>query len=267
MARRGALDFLAGDFPTQTRFAVFHGASRQFAVPFTTDLDAVRKGVEAATFGSTAGAGVTAEAARLPEGQQGRAEPGDSAPLPLATATRPSAVRESSARQLASELDTIFAIEGVARALEGIEGRKMILYFAEGWQFSLGVRPQYAEAISAATRANVTVHTLDARGLAYRKLVVAAPLDRVLEWGSAEHHEGPFGGRTAPLADDTGTGAERLAGPNLEELAEDTAAAPPRTRTTSAPRSRASPRNCGTTTRSSTFPPIRRTMAASGGSA
>ena len=157
-------------------------------MPFTTDLAAVRKGVEAATFGSTAGAGVTAEAARLPDGQQGRAEPGDSAPLPLAPGAGPSAMRESSARQLASELDTIFAIDGVARTLEGIEGRKMILYFAEGWQFPLGVRPQYEEAISAATRANVTVHTFDARGLAYRKLVVVAPLDRVLEGWSAEHH-------------------------------------------------------------------------------
>jgi len=188
LARQGALDFLARNFSKDTRFAVFSGVRRQFVMPFTNDLADVRNGVEAATFGST-----PSEAAL-----------------------------ESSAPQIAEDLDTIYAIEGVARALEGIQGRKTILYFAEGWQFSLKVRPEYEEAISAATRANVTVHTFDARGLAYGKVVAATPLDRVLESLSAEHRGGPFGGSMTPVTDDRGTPAERLAGPNLEELAEDT---------------------------------------------
>jgi VWFA-related protein len=189
LARRGALDFLARDFPKETWFAVFSGVSRRFVVPFTTDLAAVRNGVEATTFGSTPSAG---------------------------------AALESSALQVANDLDTIYAIEGAARALEGIQGRKTILYFAEGWQFPIEVRPQYEEAISAATRANVTVHTFDARGLEYRKLVAVMPVDRVLASLSAEHRGGPFGGSMTPVTDDKGTPAERLAGPNLEELAEDT---------------------------------------------
>ena len=129
---------------------------------------------------------------------------------------------ESSALQTAGDLDTIYAIEAVARALGGFQGRKTVLYFAEAWQFPLGVRPQYEEAISAATRANVTVHTFDARGLAYRKLVAVTPLDRVLESWSAEHHGGPFGRSMTPVTDEKGAPPERLAGPNLEELAQDT---------------------------------------------
>jgi VWFA-related protein len=167
-------------------------------VPFTNDLVAVRNGVEAATFGSTPSEGAAAEA------------------------TGRSAALESVALQIAGDRDTIAAIAGVARALEGIQGRRTILYFAEGWQFPLEVRPQYEEAISTATRANVTVHTFDARGLAYRKLVAVTPLDRVLGSLSAEHRGGPFGGSMTPLTDAKGTPAERLAGPNLEDLAQDT---------------------------------------------
>jgi VWFA-related protein len=133
-----------------------------------------------------------------------------------------SAALESPALPVANDLDTIYAIEGVARAMEGLPGRATILYFAEGWQFPLSVRPEYEEAISAATRANVTVHTLDVRGLAYRKLVAVAPLDRVLDSLSADHRGGPFGGSMTPLTDDAGTPVARLAGPNLEELAADT---------------------------------------------
>jgi VWFA-related protein len=195
VARRGALDFLAQVDSGDALFAVFSSAGRQFVVPFTNDLAAVRKGVEAATFAGTPSPGATGEASR---------SPGEPAALQSA------------------DLDTIDAIAGVARALEGIQGRRTILYFAEGWQFPLKVRPRYQDAISAATRANVTVHTFDARGLAYRKSVAATPLDGVLGSLSAEHRGGPFGGSMTPRTDARGTPAERLAGPNLEELAQDT---------------------------------------------
>ena len=153
--------------------------------------------------------------------RQTRGEPAGTVPS-LTEVTGRSAALEPAALQVAGDLDTIDAIAGVARALEGIPGRRTILYFAEGWHFPLKVRPQYEEAISTATRANVTVHTFDARGLAYRKLVAATPIDRVLESLSAEHRGGPFGGSMTPLTDAKGTPAERLAGPNLEELAQDT---------------------------------------------
>jgi VWFA-related protein len=188
VARQGALDFLARNSSHNARFAVFSGVRGQFVVPFTNDLAVVRNGVMAATFGGTPSAGV----------------PGDAPPPP------------------GVDLDTIYAIEGVARELEPMEGRKTILYFAEGWQFPLKVRPEYEEAISTATRANVTVHTFDARGLAYRKRVAATPFDRVLESLSAENRGGPFGGRMTPLTDAMGTPVERLAGPNVEDLAQDT---------------------------------------------
>jgi VWFA-related protein len=202
LARQGALDFVARNSSKATRFAVFSGDRKRFEVPLTNDLVAVRKGVEAATFGSTSSEGAVS-------------------PL-LTDTTGRSAAGDSSALQIASDLDTIEALEAVARALEGAQGRRTILYFAAGWQFPLKVRPQYEEAISTATRANVTVHTFDARGLEYRKLVAVTPVDRMLRSWSAKNRGGPFGGSMTPVTDDRGTPAESLAGPNLEELAEDT---------------------------------------------
>jgi VWFA-related protein len=220
LARQGALDFLARDFPKDTWFAVFSTVSRRFVVPFTPDLVAVRNGVEAATSGSTPRAGAASEAPS--QGQQTRAGSEGTVPPSVAEVAGRSAALASSALQAANDLDAIYAIEGVARALEGLRGHKTILYFAEGWQSPLSVRPQYEDAISAATRANVTIHTFDARGLAYRKLVAVTPLDRVLASSSADHRGGPFGGRMTPVTDDRGTPAAGLAGPSLEELAEDT---------------------------------------------
>jgi VWFA-related protein len=192
---RGALDFLLRDPPRDTWYAVFQVGGRRFLEPFTADLTVVRKAVEAAT-----------------------------APQPLAEVAAGSLAVENDALHTAAGLDTLYALEGVARALRGIEGRKSILYFGEGWQLPLSMRPDYEQAISAATRANVTVHTVDARGLTVGKPVPAAPLDVVAGAFVAERRGGPFGGAMSPerLSGGTGTPAERLAGPNLEELADDT---------------------------------------------
>jgi len=202
LARRAALDFLNHDFPASTWFAVVSGVDRRFAVPFTNDLAAVREWILAATFGDTQNAPAAAEPESSADGERHRAD--------------------AQGTFSASDLDTIFGIEGVAHALGSFRGRKTILYFAEGWQMAAGVRPQYEEAVSAATLANVTVHTFDARGLEARKLVQGGPLDGFVGSASAERRGGPFGGRMTPATDGVGTPATELAGPNLEELAEDT---------------------------------------------
>ena len=50
--------------------------------------------------------------------------------------------KEWGARQLSDGLDSLYALIGVARALGGIEGRKTVLYFAEGWRLPAENAPQ-----------------------------------------------------------------------------------------------------------------------------
>jgi VWFA-related protein len=193
LALRGAQEFLSHAPSGEASYSVFRVGDRHFLEPFTSDLSIVRKAVEAA-------------AAAQPPVEAGA-----------------SAI-EGDALTRAVGLDTFHAIEGVARALQGIEGRRSIVYFGEGWQLSLAMRPDYERVISAATRANVTVHTADARGLTVRKPVLVAPLDAVAGAFVAERRAGPLAGAMSPerLPARTGTPAEQLAGPNLEELADDT---------------------------------------------
>ena len=210
---RGALDFVSRELPGDTWFAVFQVGDRRFLAPFTTDLVVVREAIEAAA---------QPRVSQVPLRQQ--TLPGGPVRDPLAAEVTVGPGRPIEDKTREEALDTMYAIEGVARALQGIKARKSILYFGEGWQLPVDIRPAYEDAISAATRANVTVHTVDARGLTVRKPVPVAPLDVVAGSFVAEHRGGPFGGAMTPTAllSATGTPVERLAGPNLEELADDT---------------------------------------------
>jgi VWFA-related protein len=60
---------------------------------------------------------------------------------------------------------TFYPLMALAKAQAGLEGRKAILFFSEGMQVPSSVEEAFKAAISEANRANVSVYTIDARGL------------------------------------------------------------------------------------------------------
>jgi VWFA-related protein len=60
---------------------------------------------------------------------------------------------------------TFYPLMALAKAQAGLEGRKAILFFSEGLQVPSSVEEAFKAAISEANRANVSIYTIDARGL------------------------------------------------------------------------------------------------------
>ena len=61
--------------------------------------------------------------------------------------------------------DSLYGLLALARSLEPVRGRKSILYFAEAREVPDSVAAIYDTTIGEANRANVTIHTVDTRGL------------------------------------------------------------------------------------------------------
>ena len=250
LARKGALDLLAGDIPADTWLAVFKiGYGVRALASLTTDRGALERAVETATLGDVDKAGPVATAAPLaappaPIPQGGPAGPAAVVLPGLREVAAGLAAVESGQLLAAQSLDSLYALLGVARALGVVEGRKTIVYFAEGWHLPIDSQPQlqqaYDDAVSAANRANVAVHTVDARGLTAHKPMGLTPIDSVLDAFTADNALGPGEGAYTPALKAGGTGdgggatggftprrlagseRDRLAGPNLERLADDT---------------------------------------------
>ena len=240
LARKGALDLVSREFPPDTWFAVLkidYGV-RQLA-PFTTSIERLRSAIEAATVSDAHVRGsrapglppvkVEAEAPEAPAGP-------DSIPIPdLRPVAEALNGEELSLARRVEGYDSLYAIVGVARALAVVEGRKSVVYFAEGWHLPVGARPVYDDAVSAANRANVAVHTVDARGLTSHKPLGLTPMDSVLDRFTADHREEAGAGATTPPMEagsvpgrEPGLRAkfekreEQLSGPRLPRLSEDT---------------------------------------------
>ena len=61
--------------------------------------------------------------------------------------------------------DSLYGLLALARSLEPVRGRKSIVYFAEAREVPDSVAATYDTTIGEANRANVTIHTVDTRGL------------------------------------------------------------------------------------------------------
>jgi hypothetical protein len=124
------------------------------------------------------------------------------------------------------------AVLGLARSLAAIEGRKAVVYFAEAWHLPVGVQPVYDDVVSAANRANVAIHTVDARGLTSHKPRALTPIDSILDRFTADYQRGSGApvlgeaggvpGREPGLRAKMEPMEERLSGPRLERLSQDT---------------------------------------------
>lgn len=237
LVRKGALDLTARAFPADTWFAVFKVYySTRLLTAFTTDATRLRSAIEAATVGDPDIRGSRAPGLppiRVPEEQPAdRNNPQIPDLRPVADA---SGGEELLLAGRTSGYDSLYAILGVSRALAAVEGRKSIVYFAEGWQLPTQTQAVYDDAVSAANRANVAVHTVDARGLTSHKPMALTLVDSVLDRFTADHREGPGTGASTPALEAGGDSAGnplltrrmeyrlgQLNGPTMQRLADDT---------------------------------------------
>jgi VWFA-related protein len=184
MARRAALRFLEGERPPMQWVAVFVLEQRlRLVQPFTQDRDALRASVDRATAASAetqdrllAGQSDPEKAARS-EGGALAAIAGD---RPTVSATgvgaavseaRVAEVMARMARMVeAADLQqrgqsTLFPLMALTKAQRSLAGRKALLFFSEGFQIPPSLEEAYRSTISEANRANVSIYTVDARGL------------------------------------------------------------------------------------------------------
>lgn len=255
-ARRAATDFVRRPFPPETWLAVVElGADVRLRAGFTQDLARAPAAIAAATTGagsrepSRGGGQGTAtreattaaiSATENPVGVQGL-DPVAAALLRAPKTPAEVKQREMEARVL-SAIDSLnrqrlgqsslHALLGLSRALAGVEGRKTLLYFAEGLDVPNAVSELLDTVVSEANRANVTVYAIDPRGLVEdgafddtRRALLAARHQSEKAMRSTGEEEGPTRGvspqevRTHDLALD----ALRLnAQANLRDLAEAT---------------------------------------------
>jgi VWFA-related protein len=189
LARKGALDLISRPFPPDTWFAVFKiGYGVQLLQTFTAEPQRLRAAIERATRGDADKQPAPSVPNLRPQGPL-VPEAAGAAHLPdLATATSGLLDAERELSTGVEGLDTLYGVLGIARALASVEGRKSLVYFGEAWHLrperTLGV---YDEAVSAANRANVAVHTVDVRGLTSHKVLSSTALDSVVDSFTADN--------------------------------------------------------------------------------
>ncbi len=218
-ARQGALDLLGRSFPPNTWFAVFKVYTRGTMVlqPFTSDRNRLRATVIAATTGDVRKSAIGS----APAGGSGLQPAAPSNPIdtlpPAELSQAPSFLKgiagaaEVHLTELINDVQEItayYGIQAIARSLAAVRGRKAIVYFAEDHQLGGGeiggggASLVYEAAISDANRANVTIHTVDARGLTATRVGGRAGFDQAIGLFSAA---GPTGGGRGSIGTDSWT--------------------------------------------------------------
>jgi VWFA-related protein len=183
LAQKAARDFLSKPMPPGQWVAVFSLDNRLHMLQdFTRDTARLSAAVDRAT-----AAALRENAAMLPgesrerprEGNQDLAQPGGGE---MGAAGRATAGQDSVDKQfretiqrmqtLATTIETaqrghatFYPLMALAQAQGALEGRKAILFFSEGLQVPSSVEEAFKAAISEANRANVSIYTVDARGL------------------------------------------------------------------------------------------------------
>lgn len=190
IARKAALDFLDADHRSDLWISVFAIDRRmRLLQQFTTDRHQVRAAVEVATVAAHARrSDLTAEASRVGREAETAAAQGVLGAAGIATggegantagpatgaAARDAAfaqieqntldMTDRLERQLQGE-SSIFGLLALANQQQRLAGRKTILYFSEGVQVTSRLEQVFRSAVSEANRANVSIYSVDARGL------------------------------------------------------------------------------------------------------
>ena len=186
-ARRASLELLTKETNPETLFAVFHiGQTLRMLQQFTTDRDKVKAAVEAAC-------GRLDPRAVLPDARQSAATVDRAEQANLAAANTAGGgpggagggasaaqasidaafanvelemqrVQESSANQQQGNT-SLFSLFALARQQQTLAGRKAIVYFSEGLVVPSQLESLYRSVVSEANRSNVSVYSVDVRGL------------------------------------------------------------------------------------------------------
>lgn len=184
-ARAAGERFAASSFPPGTLFAVFKaGLGLRVLQPFTTNRELLAPAIRTATsiadatddpklgfdpnLNSTSGTehasrmlaregGIMTHPRSTAGSLFGTAEPGE---IPAGMLYSWSLARRT--QQSYGSLDALLAI---VKELQPVQGRKTILYFAEGLQATADARGLVETTVAEANRSNVTFYAVDARGL------------------------------------------------------------------------------------------------------
>lgn len=222
-ARQGALALLDRPFPANTWFAVFKVSNigTQMLQPFTANRERLRAAVLAATTGDESrGAAVAEPKPTTPTPDAAAADlqrPPDAPPLPAApfdVISERVQTNLSGLSRRVQELDTLYGIRAIARGLGVVRGRKSILYFGVGREFPHETSYVYDATVSDANRANVTIHTVDVRGLTSARVGGRSAFDSAIGQYSAS---GATGGGRGAIGNESWTvateGGDRGGGP------------------------------------------------------
>ena len=189
LATRAALDYVKRDLPAGHWVSIFTLDERlRLMQDFSRDRAALVPAIERAAGavsreGQVSGPGETRERPK----ETGFAAPTEAAAGPPAGDAGASAadqqMREMVQRMqtLAQGIElqqrghaTLFPLMALAKALGGLEGRKAILLFSEGFQVPTSAEEAFKTAISEANRANVSFYAIDSRGLDTSRELAAA---------------------------------------------------------------------------------------------
>jgi VWFA-related protein len=181
LAQKAAHDYLSKPMPPGQWAAVFSLDNRlRMLQDFTRDTTRLSAAIDRATTSAT-----KEDAPALPGASRERpanVEFGKPGSDEVGAAGRATAGSDAVARQfdetikrmeaLATNIETaqrghatFYPLMALAQAQGALEGRKAILFFSEGLQVPTSVEEAFKAAISEANRANVSIYTVDARGL------------------------------------------------------------------------------------------------------
>lgn len=231
IARQAAREFLNADLGSNVYYAVFY-VDRTFlpVLSYTNDKPAILRAIDLATSSEkTSMANDTRilqrQTAAPPSDASAQTPPAPGDYTDLLTAMQK--FNERLDRDMFGRI-SIFSLWGVIAELSRLPGRKSVLYFSEGVVLPGSLLPQYHAMIGAANRANVAVHTIDARGLITTSDILQSNqlLSQAVAGSVATREADPVGGAQVAeqmLAGDYALDSIHGAGQmNLTDLAERT---------------------------------------------
>ncbi len=175
-AREAANQFAQRAFPPDTWFAVAKiGHGIRLLQTFTSNLADLPKAIEAATLGgdvthdsaiSPGFDSITDQALGASNALSGGALSGSNGRFPeLDQVKQGFAQAFDMAARTQRGRASIAPLEAMVKGLEPVQGRKTLIYFSEGLQLPPAVQASFDKLLSDANRANVTIYSLDTRGL------------------------------------------------------------------------------------------------------
>ena len=188
-ARNAALELLRADERKDLLFSVFYVGNRlQLLQQFTTDRQALAAAVDRACSvldprGVVPGPETTDRVTTAANAANDRAQATGDAAMAGGGAAAGAAAGQAAAEagmanmelravEMAQNLErsqrgngSLFALFALARQQQRLAGRKAIVYFSEGLEVPNQLEPLYRSVVSESNRANLSVYSVDARGL------------------------------------------------------------------------------------------------------